>query len=194
MKVITLNSEKFISSSHCLYEMAKKNFKPDILISIATGGDFIAKVILQKNKIDWYSVKKQRASTRSKNLLLGRAIMGVIKYFPYRILDILRVFEHQLLMRKVTVMSYDDIDPAQLSFDEKVLFGRKVLIVDDAVDTGSTLASVKKSVVNAVGSEENVKTAAIVRTFSSPIIIPDYVCYEMVLVRFPWSKDTKSEK
>ena len=70
----------------------------------------------------------------------------------------------------------------------------RILIVDDAVDSGSTMAAVRKA-INAIANPSAViKIAAITVTTPAPFIEPDFfLLYRYVLCRFPWSLDSKSE-
>lgn len=70
----------------------------------------------------------------------------------------------------------------------------KVLLVDDAIDTGATLSLIKEYL------EDNypgivVKTAVITITMKNVMINADYYLFNnRTLIRFPWSNDIKNEK
>ena len=74
----------------------------------------------------------------------------------------------------------------------KCLKGRKVLIVDDAVDSGATMLAVAEALREA-NPEAEIRTAAITVTTPKPLITPDYSMYKD-LIRFPWSMDAKKVK
>ena len=64
----------------------------------------------------------------------------------------------------------------------------KILIVDDAVDSGYTL----KNVVDKLeknNSSAKIYSLAVVVTDKNAVKIPDYYLYSDVLIRFPWSLD-----
>ena len=66
-----------------------------------------------------------------------------------------------------------------------------ILIVDDAVDSGSTMLSVRDAVAAAF-PQAYVRCAAIAVTTDKPLIVPDYSLYlKNFLIRFPWSADMK---
>ena len=63
--------------------------------------------------------------------------------------------------------------------------------MDDAVDSGSTMLSVRDAVAAAF-PQAYVRCAAIVVTTDKPLIVPDYSLYlKNFLIRFPWSADMK---
>lgn len=65
---------------------------------------------------------------------------------------------------------------------------RRILIVDDAVDSGESMKKVVET-VRGLNPRASVRTAAITLTTPAPAVSPDYYLYNQVLVRFPWSKD-----
>lgn len=191
MKVETLNEDKFNEVSLALYEQVLEDFIPDIVVSIATGGDYIAQKIQQKYNTECFSVKKQRKSTKQKNSIIGNMAFKLILKLPMPFLNMLRNVEHWFLMRKLKNISIGCVEPFNLEDFSGQLENKTVLIVDDALDSGITMASVKKGIENATGVGGTVRTAVIVQTTTNPVIEADYKFYHSCLVRFPWSKDVK---
>lgn len=69
----------------------------------------------------------------------------------------------------------------------------KVLIVDDAIDTGATLKLVKDKILEKY-PKTIVRIAVITVTSNRPLIDADYCIYHnRTLVRFPWSNDVKKK-
>ncbi|MBC7799187.1 MAG: hypothetical protein H7Z10_01075, partial [Gemmatimonadaceae bacterium] len=64
-----------------------------------------------------------------------------------------------------------------------------VLIVDDAVDSGATLAAVLAEVRRLAPPGARIETAAITVTTAAPIATPDHALFNRQLCRFPWSMD-----
>lgn len=111
------------------------------------------------------------------------------------LLDFLRIVESRFLQwkghfgkPKQRIVSICDSEELNNRLSEK---GSRILIVDDAVDSGSTMASV----INLLNQEfpgNIIRTAAITVTTSTSLVEVDYALYrEGVLVRFPWSNDMK---
>ena len=71
--------------------------------------------------------------------------------------------------------------------------GRKILLTDDAIDSGATMMWVKNQFIEQYKDLE-IKVAVITVTTPHPLVDADYALYrDRVLVRFPWSNDTKRE-
>jgi hypoxanthine phosphoribosyltransferase len=67
-----------------------------------------------------------------------------------------------------------------------------VLIVDDAVDSGATLAYVLQAVRRLAPPSARIRSAAISQTTEQPLACPTYVLYYRRLCRFPWSLDARA--
>ena len=68
---------------------------------------------------------------------------------------------------------------------------RKVLLVDDAIDSGATLLLIKQYLLNEF-PDIDVKIAVITVTTRHPLVMADYYRYNnRTLIRFPWSNDIK---
>lgn len=65
----------------------------------------------------------------------------------------------------------------------------RILVVDDAVDSGATLLGVVNAAKAAVPLAD-VRSAVITQTTTAPMTAPDYTLYnDKTLIRFPWSLD-----
>ena len=93
--------------------------------------------------------------------------------------------QHYYLMKNVQ-NSYREV-----IFSDKIDFSHyaKILIVDDAVDSGYTLKAVLDKVKENVKNESKIFSLAAVVTNKEACIWPDYTLYSDVLIRFPWSLD-----
>lgn len=69
--------------------------------------------------------------------------------------------------------------------------GMKVLLVDDAIDTGMTLKIVKNFLVNQFNETNDIKIAVVTSTNRHPVMEADFFLYNRVLIRFPWASDVK---
>ena len=68
----------------------------------------------------------------------------------------------------------------------------RVLVVDDAVDSGVTLDTVFRSLRETAPPDTEVRAAVVTVTLDRPLIEPDFTLYRGVLCRFPWSFDAAS--
>ena len=173
MKVITLTDDEFSIACKKLYYECNNN-APQVIVSIATGGDYVADEMRRYSDASFVSIAKKRPSTKRKNSFLGGMFLNIISTLPYWLLNGIRNFEHQILTRKNTENIC--IDTIALTFDSKIFKDSRVLIVDDAIDTGLTMASVKHSLLTKYPEINNIIIAALVQTTKNPVI-PSYQRY-----------------
>lgn len=181
MKVITFDNKDLENHAASLAEMAR-GFKPDLIIGIITGGAVLGCMMKDKfPEASYIEIGNQRAGTKAKKYL-----HNILKRLPRFITDSLRIIESKYLSKKRI-----EIKRIELADDLKckIRDAQRILIVDDAVDSGATLSGVVNAVRGA-NRDAEIKTATITITTSSPIIIPDYFIYNSnILIRFPWSND-----
>ncbi len=194
--VKTIDNAGLIDAACSLNSIIFQNFIPDIIIGIRTGGYVVAEIMTKngKSKPQLLAISRQRASTQKKSKF--KCCKMILRFLPYTITDRLRLWEHKSLTSKPAKEQRDfapNID--ELSALLAALRNKencKILIVDDAIDSGATM----KAVLDVVRAEANssciIKTAAITVTTDSPLIQPDYTLYRYVLCRFPWSFDFRA--
>lgn len=187
MKVLTLTESSFLKHCHSLREMADSDgFQPDMVIAIATGGVYVAE---NMGYPKFYTVFLQRPSTKNKKGL----IISIIKKLPRWLADMLRIIESRILAvldsrrtREATPIQID----TSLAKELESMENPRILIVDDAVDSGLTLADVTEKIKAHAGNVD-IRTAVITVTRKSALIKPTYCVYQnSLLVRFPWSLDS----
>lgn len=193
--VKTLNNTGLREAATSLNMIVFKDFIPDIIIGIRSGGYVVAEIMAQeaRHKPILLAISRQRDSTRKKNKVKG--LKNILRLLPYPVTDRLRLWEHKRLNGKPPAgqkpFTPDAGELAVLREALAVHENRKILVVDDAVDSGETM----KSVLEMIGMETNsaciIKSAAVTVTTDSPLIQPDYTLYRHVLCRFPWSFDFK---
>lgn len=194
--VRTIDNIGLHNATNALKELILQNFVPDIIIGIRTGGYVIAEIMANalQTKPLLLAISRQRTSTQRKSKI--KFLKKILSFLPYRVTDYLRVLEHKHLNSRSTRRQQSfspNID--ELSTLRGVLRtceNYKILIVDDAIDSGETMKSVSDVVRAEANSTCIIKTAAITVTTDSPLIQPDYTLYRHVLCRLPWSFDFKS--
>ncbi len=184
MRVVTLNERDFYTACHSLEETVAKDYAPDLIIGIATGGEFVASCMFAD--IPHRSIRRHRPSTADKEH--AGIVFRILRRSPRFISDMLRIVEAWLLALRKPSGTIEPVTP-----DEKttaaIASARRVLVVDDATDSGATLKAVTDG-IRAVPGEREVRSAVVTVTTSSPIIMPDYTLHhDSTLIRFPWSKD-----
>lgn len=187
MKVLTLTESSFLEHCHALREMVDADgFQPELVIAIATGGMYVAE---NMGYPQFYTVFLQRPSTKNKKGL----IVSIIKKLPRWMANMLRIIESRTLAAYDTIKTRESTPiqiEASLAKELKSMQNPRILIVDDAVDSGFTLADVVEN-IKAHTNDADIRTAVITVTRKSAIIKPTYCLYRnSLLVRFPWSLDS----
>lgn len=180
-KVITLTGTDF--EKHCLQleTIVLADYRPDLVIGIRTGGLLVSEIIFKYCKHD--EITLRRPTSAGKNKLLHH----LLKVLPYSVLDLLRIIESVILDKCCSHKPRT----GGLNIPETVKDATKILIIDDAVDSGATLKAVVDAVRDAAPNAE-ICSAAITVTTAHPLIMPDYCLYNNhTLIRFPWSMDAK---
>ena len=193
MKVINFNQhvfEDFLDKN--LSDFMIENDKL-LILGIKEGGIPLAKIVVSylenkySNSLDFETIICQRPSTKIKksNQFKKSILKTLFQVTPQFILNRIRVLEHYYLMKNVQ-NSYREV-----IFSDKIDFSHyaKILIVDDAVDSGYTLKAVLDKVKENVKNESKIFSLAAVVTNKEACIWPDYTLYSDVLIRFPWSLD-----
>jgi hypoxanthine phosphoribosyltransferase len=185
MKVLTLDNNQFIHHCHRLQD-GISSYNPDLIVSIAKGGTYVAAEMFAS--VRHTEVLCQRPSTKSKER--NNFIFKIVNCMPMCVKNWLRIIEASLLKnRKVplekVVLSQETVDC--------LASAQRVLVVDDAVDSGNTLKAVVEA-ITALDLQAEVKSAVFTVTTKHPVIMPEYYLYNnATLIRFPWSMDVKTK-
>ena len=194
MKVKTLYTEDFNKECLLLGHDIFADYDPDVIIGVLNGGGYVGRQIVQVSpkETTFVEVKIQRDGTTKKEKGL---IHRILQSLPYGVLNILRILESIVLeykskknntKRKGTIKLPDNV-VSFLSDGEN----KKVLLVDDAIDSGATLLLIKQYLMSKFENID-VKIAVITITTKQPLVVADYYrYYNRTLIRFPWSNDIK---
>lgn len=180
MKVVTLDSEAF--GQACARLQAKveaDGYKPDLVVAIATGGVYVGRLMMAD--VRHVEVCRRRPSSSLK----GRLVKAVVRSLPRCVQNALRIVEARVLglRRQKPSAAEPPIVP------DPGFAPCRVLVLDDAVDSGATLLAVLEA-VRGRWPEAEVRSAVITVTTDSPLAAADYSIYNNhSLIRFPWSID-----
>lgn len=186
MNVKTLNLNEL---NHLCKELSVKiiesNFQPDLILGVKTGGEEIAKLIWNSFQIPIIKIESclpiRKTSLSKKNIL-----KKFIKYLPTPFLNFLRIFEAKFFFNKNYRNKFISIE-----LPNNIESFKRILIIDDAVDSGATLLNIIKAIKKS-NEKALIKTAVITITQNDPLIRPDFTIYNnQTLIRFPWSPDIK---
>ncbi|MDE6295896.1 MAG: hypothetical protein K2M03_07525 [Muribaculaceae bacterium] len=196
-KVRTISSGNFDRECARLESQVRAGgYTPDCVIGIESGGRYVAERMFMD--VPHLYTRLQRDSTGFKSGHRGEVLKGIFRFVPRFCLN---------RMRKIEAKRLSESHHALLSDSEKLLalfeskcreirlpdLGdyRRILIVDDAVDSGMTMVAVLKRVRDMCGQGCDVRTAVVTVTEDSPLTSPDYTLYNnKTLIRFPWSLDS----
>lgn len=180
-KVLTLDLQALKELGRQLQlKIDNSMFVPDLVIGIPNGGVRIAVNVF--DKYPHASMKLVRAPKGG----FKRRLSSFIKLLPLFMRDWFRILEAHILVRKVGHMSN-----TQIVFPEMDGNVKRVLFVDDAVDSGATLKAVMDSFSRQYPSIQ-AKSAVITITGANTSYRPDYYLFDnRTLIRLPWSIDMK---
>ncbi len=69
--------------------------------------------------------------------------------------------------------------------------GKRILMVDDAIDTGHSLVAVLDYLTNHGYSKDDIKIAVLTTTGTTPALRADFSLLDQVVCAFPWSYDSR---
>lgn len=196
MRVVTLRQQEFEQACFRLAKDVALQYSPDVIIGILTGGAYLGRIIYDVLNDDGSKKYVEVEAHRQGHRVRGNGIVkSVFSVLPQCVLDGMRMLESKILEWRNRGRTPE---PRQVKVEmpagvHKKLSdgGCRVLIVDDAIDSGATMASVKDYILREY-PENTVRTAVITVTTASPAVEADFRLYrDRVLVRFPWSNDMK---
>lgn len=196
MKVITLNSIDLEDKAFSLASMILKDqWEADLIIGIATGGVFVSRPMKTRfieNGWDgeYFEMKLSRQSTEAKKKLKVKIFLTKLPYFIPNQLRKLEMF----ISESFKAGEYDPSKEKRVVLSDDLINGIKssnsILLVDDAIDTGSTILAIKH-VIRRLNPSIDIKVAVLTVTHKKPYIEPDYTLYKRILLRCPWAEDYK---
>lgn len=188
-----LHPPAFAAACASLLHQVLGRFRPTLLVGIRTGGLVVAETMQQAAPdIPLMPLTCRRTATGWKARV--KILPRVLAALPQPAVDRLRWLEHRVLSpRRRRSAGQQQTDRAEAEAIGRFLAQqptpRRVLIVDDAVDSGVTLATVQALLRQVCPPDTEFRSSAITLTLSRPLAEPDFVLYRGVLCRFPWSFD-----
>lgn len=175
-------------------QVKSSGFVPTLIIGIQTGGAEVAR-LLKRNFIEaeYCEVHISRPDTKQKGKSVTHRLLQLL---PLGICNALRIAESR--MREWLSRGKQPVRIGQITLPQEAenklqqSKSPKILIVDDAIDTGATIRMAKEQLQLRYAGNE-VKVAVITVTTSAPMCEADYCLYHnRTLCRFPWSNDYKN--
>lgn len=193
MAIIEMDLKMFDSACRRLAELVVVDGCPDMIVGIRSGGAHVGrrvhKYLNGKTETIAYSeITCRRPLTTLKNEL---RTMRYFKKLPRFLANTIRNVESFLVSLKLST-GFKELRNVLIEPDlERWLVDQKtgsVLIVDDAVDSGQSLAQVLICLRD-LNKFLVYRTAVITVTKRRPILSLDLFLYENQLIRFPWAID-----
>ncbi|TFV62797.1 UNVERIFIED_ORG: hypothetical protein E4P37_16440 [Bacillus sp. AZ43] len=173
---------------------AVRDYGPDLVVGIETGGARVAEAMLATMGDPAYlSVRIQRPATKVKSSLrIGR----LVSRLPRPLADGLRwaeveLRETSLRSRRPSVESTAQQLLGTTGLQHAAEKAQRILVVDDTIDSGRTLLTVRRAVELASPRAE-IRTAVLASTWRRPPVRPDYCLFGRTLLRMPWSFDAQA--
>jgi hypothetical protein len=189
----TLGQATFDAACAELMRRVERDYAPELVVGVRTGGLVVAEAMARaaSNAVPVLPLTCRRAATGLKSRIPGLRTM--LASLPEPLLNALRRAEHRLVSGRRR-----DTPPPPVDLSEAAAIGAwllntpaapRVLVADDAVDSGVTLATVLRTLRSICPPATELRAAAITVTVENPAVEPDYALYRGVLCRFPWSFD-----
>jgi len=195
MRVVTLDRDAFERHACRLAALvsADSSARFDAVVGVKRGGTVVCDAFCRHFSKDSYALRTDVSLQRPSTKLKTGTVNKILKKLPVKLLDMMRMLESRLMSVRRR-FAKNRIVPDVVLPDELVRAlcenqQPKILIIDDAIDSGDTLYAVIKSLTG-INSLVRVKVAVMTVTTSKPIVYADYSLYSNhTLIRFPWSND-----
>ena len=192
-RVLTISEPALRIDAAKLAQRVEGTFAPQVVVGVATGGAVVAKMMTFSEPTTYVEVRLQRPSSAVKERMAGSR--RILRRLPYFISDRLRLLEDMRLRTSRSNVSSGRSERCVELREIRQLVeetgATRLLVVDDAVDSGETLDAIISTLERQLPSSIEVRSCAIVvtRDEGERLRSPDFVLYANALCRFPWSYD-----
>jgi hypoxanthine phosphoribosyltransferase len=153
---------------------------PEHLLFVERAGLFIAYEIA-----DYFDCPLSGIYASRQGSQLKYKLKFILKLFPRRFTHFLRNLEIRSNIHSVktdrNVYVEFELPPTN----------KKLLVVDDAIDTGNSMKAVIEYLMSKGYKEELLKTAVLTTTGGNVIVNADYSLFQQKVFAFPWSYDSR---
>ena len=181
MNYIEMSIDNVEKETKKLYKKIINDYNYDLVIFIAKGSYIIGKELAKLNNVPLLEIFANRKGSKIKKVL-----SPLLKFFPKKILITLR-------KREVSSGYHKKNKNRVISFDIKKYESqrkkKKILLVDDSIDTGNSIIKCQEAIINYFKDAE-VKIAVFNIMDDCPIH-PDYTIFKNTMICGPWSNDSK---
>lgn len=187
MRVVTLTPALLSDACHQLAQrVLASQCQPALIVGIQSGGAEVARRMKPDfPDAQYVEVRLSRPSTRHKEAgLLHR----LLRRLPLWLCNVLRMVESRIGEWRSRGRQLPE-RVGQLTIEADVPSGGTILLIDDAIDTGATIHTLRQHLVQQFPGVA-VRVAVITVTTAHPACDADFCLYHnRTLCRFPWSND-----
>ena len=159
----------------------KIDFDYDLVIFIAKGSYIIGQELANISNVPLLEIFATRKGGKLKKVL-----KPFLKIIPRKVLISLR-------KKEMNSTYHEKNNDRQVSFDKDIysnyLNSKKVLLVDDSIDSGNSVLLTKKAIEDFFKNSE--VRVAVFNVMSKSQVRPDYYLYEDMMICGPWSNDSR---
>lgn len=182
----TLSMQDVKEKCYEFAEFVAKEFQPELIIFIAKGGFLIGNVFA-----DFFQVPLAEVSTERRGGNLKKYLVPLFRVLPKKTRFWMIDLEMNLGIHRVSHERKVQTSKQLENYAKRSEKYTKILIVDDSIDTGNTVCSVKQ-VVQKMFPDAEVKTAGIsMIRFSEKLLKTDFFLYKDTIINTGTSKDSK---
>lgn len=180
-KVIDVDLKELDQMSLSLGRKIKADgFIPDHILYVERAGLLIGNLLAGYFKADLSDITCQRMGTSAKS-----GIKEILRGLPRWATHLLRRVELLSSMHKAG-------PERRVTWNKALdLADKKILVVDDAVDTGYSLRAILQYLLAYGLSRRNIRIAVLTTTGKNPSIRPEYSLHKNTICAFPWSYDAR---
>jgi len=163
-------------------EIVRSGFKPNKIVFIERAGLIPGYLINHLIGGELISVEAKRHEGKTKKIF-GSILPVLPKAF-------------RSLLRRIELGKYKKDVKRIITLDSSMQFSKKdlILIVDDSMDSGYTIAGVKQNLEERGAEVTNIKIFVINTTILNDLVKPDFLIAEKKIFSFPWSQDSNEYK
>lgn len=190
LTVQTLTDTAFDAACTELMDQVERAYAPTLLVGIRTGGLVVAEAMARAIPVAPLTCRRPGTGAKARLPSLARAVSAL----PRPVTDALRIAELRLSAgRRRARAPAQTVHPKEAdAIATRVRAGpanQRLLVVDDAVDSGVTLAAVLRTLRQLCPEDTEIRSAVVTVTLDRPLVQPDFALHRGVLCRFPWSLD-----
>lgn len=191
MRVVTLTPALLADACRQLSaRILAAGCSPALVVGIQSGGAEVARLMRADFPgVPYCEVRLSRPSTRQKE---AGFVQRLLRRLPLWLCDLLRIVESRIGEWRSRGQLPARV--GDLAIDADVPSDGTILLVDDAIDTGATIHTLRQHLAERFPGV-TIRVAVITVTTARPVCDADFYLYhDRTLCRFPWSNDYRGKK